>query len=801
MSLTPSGGTSATSSSSINNNNIRTDLTPINAGTIYTFTPCQFLIAGLTGPGNGGTAQMAAGDTLLATDSVPTGNFVTRTPYNFSLSGSGCVNKAYTMTISGPAASDYVFVSSGNQGLSGTLSAGGSITPQIKFTPSVGGRRIAALAINDGCSTTNYVLYSFGARPELAFRVGNQLIDSTSGVFGGQTTCIAESPLTYTLDVLNVGGVPTNINGFALYQIDTTYAQGHSPYPFIRDGSGRIVPATDYIITAQPFVLPASSNPPLAFPIVVPTTGSKLYITFLPTTPGKRSVQLYIKTDAQNIAVADTGGIMRQGWMRFGLFGRGVGSILSDNLTQGRPHAVTFPTTRIGESSDGKLIVFNAGQCQMRISRKSLDVVNGDVDEFSIVGLPSHSIDQVTGDALIAPGATDTLLVRFTPHQLGSRRASVRLVTNDSTVIVPGITERGSYYADLFGTGKADLYANDVDFGTALIGGAGSDLIHRNVHLKNTLNGPIIITKVLFEGTDIAEFTKETTPLWPKLPIFLNGGDELDLGVIFGPVAGGQVGSRSATLKMITANGDAIISHLTGIAGTRTVTVTPTSINFGTVTAGKLLRRTITITSTGTMPLTLQGLLMSPGSNFTMGSLPRLVLAPGQTEYLEVTYAPQSSGSETATLTVGSNSTGGPVQVSLAATAVKTKRVDVDPSQTALGGTNDNVGTAGRPGSVEQLNLSGVTGEEVAAGMRLWQSVPNPARDQVEIRYSIAKGADVALELYDAAGRLVKVLDAGMHGAGEQRVMVDVRELASGVYHYRLTANGVSVSKTMTVAR
>jgi hypothetical protein len=799
ISCTPSGGSSATASSVSNDNNIRLDLTPINSGTIYAFTPCQFTITGLTGQVNGGTAQMVAGDTLLAKDTVATGNFVVRTPYTFSLSGAGCSNKAYTMTISGPAAADYTFVQSGNQALSGSLNAGESITPQIKFTPSIGGRRMATLTLNDGCSSINYLLYSFGARPELQFRVGNAILDTNSGLFGGQTTCVAESPLTIPIDVINSGGAPVHITGFEMYSVDTAYAQGRPAYPYIRNANGSIAGSNEYYITTQPFVTPTSANPPTVVPINVPVGGTTIYVTFLPTLPGKRSAQLYIKTDALNLAATDTGGVLQQGWLRVGLFARGVGSILSDNSSQGRPHALIFPTVRIGDSADANLIIANSGQCPLRISRKMLDVVTGDVNEFTIVGMPSKTIDPVTNDALIPSGTSDTVKVRFKPLQLGSRRASIRLLTNDSTMYVPGITERGVYYADLFGSGKADLYANDVDFGSALIGGTGVDLVHKGVRLKNTQNGPIIITKVFLDGTDVADFTQETTPQWPKAPIFLNGGDEIDLGIVFGP-ATGQPGARTATLKMITANNDTIVSHLSGIAGTRTIVVNPTSVNFA-VSSGKFFRRTVTITNTGTLPLTIKDATIAPaGTQFSMSPLARKVLDPGQTEYIEITFAPNGGNSETAQLTINSNASNGAGAVTLNGVAYKAHGVINDPSQTVYGGNNGDAGTIGMLDG-DNLSLSGVAGEDAVNGMRLWQSVPNPARDEVEIRYSLAKGADVSLELYDATGRLVKVLDGGMRGVGEQRVVVDVRDLASGVYHYRLTANGTSLSKSMTIAR
>ena len=132
----------------------------------------------------------------------------------------------------------------------------------------------------------------------------------------------------------------------------------------------------------------------------------------------------------------------------------------------------------------------------------------------------------------------------------------------------------------------------------------------------------------------------------------------------------------------------------------------------------------------------------------------------------------------------------------LTGVATKTKLVIDDPSVTAVKG-----GDNGTLAPVEHLSLSGVNGEDLATGLQLLQSVPNPARDQVEIRYMLASGGDVRLELYDGSGRLVRVLDAGHRQAGETRVMVDVRELASGTYHYRLSAGSSTVGRTMTIAR
>jgi hypothetical protein len=79
--------------------------------------------------------------------------------------------------------------------------------------------------------------------------------------------------------------------------------------------------------------------------------------------------------------------------------------------------------------------------------------------------------------------------------------------------------------------------------------------------------------------------------------------------------------------------------------------------------------------------------------------------------------------------------------------------------------------------------------------------MPNPASGEVAISYSLSSRGQVALELYDASGKAVRQLAAGVEESGEHVVRVDVSGLSSGVYHYRLTANGTTLSRDMTVVR
>jgi hypothetical protein len=751
----------------------------------------------LTGiPAQGGTATMTSGDTLMAGKLVTIGYPQNFTPFTASNINTGSLPAAdVTYTITG-GNGQYTI----NPG-SASIAAGGSNTPAITFNPfyTSAGPQSATLTVTADGESHDFILYAT-AVPVLANFFANQTpLDSTSSFYTNTTGCIGVQPLTVPIDIENPGSVPVMISGVEVYKMDTTFSQGTPSYPLSRTPNGKVIPFTDYIVTTTPAVAPIPANPAVNYPITInPGNIARIYLTFISQRVNKRFARIFIRTDAVNFGAADTGGVYRPGLLRMDLYGRGAGGRLSSDAGGGLPRTVPFAVTKIGDSVDAPLVLYNSGQCDLRIALSSLTITAGDVEEFSIVRVPQTHVDNVNHDIVLPPGVSDSVICRFKPRQMGSRRAGFRLVTNDSAVIIPGITEQGVYYVDLYGNGKADLYASDVDFGMALIGGGPSEHIHRSVHLKNTINGTIVITKFVLEGPDTADIKAETNPAWPNLPLILNGGDELDLGVVFGPLAGGPLGARNATLKLITSNGDTIIAHLGGIAATRVVSVTPIVMNFGPVTAGKQIRRTVTITNTGMMSLTLAPPLLSPGSDFVVGSLPRLTLVPGQTEYLEVTYVPQTPGGSNATLTIASNATNGALQITLNGTALKTKLVDTDPSQTVAVKHGDD---RDRAGMADAANTSGVAVDESVAGVRLWQSVPNPANDEVEIRYTLDRATVASLELYDAAGRMVRLVDGGDRGAGEHRVTVDVRELPSGTYHYRLIANGASITRTMTIVR
>jgi hypothetical protein len=130
------------------------------------------------------------------------------------------------------------------------------------------------------------------------------------------------------------------------------------------------------------------------------------------------------------------------------------------------------------------------------------------------------------------------------------------------------------------------------------------------------------------------------------------------------------------------------------------------------------------------------------------------------------------------------------------------------------------------PGNVVVTSV-GENRTEVPTRFVLEQSYPNPANPTTRISYTIGRvvapsvsegragtdnasgagsglqvaGSRVRLTVYDILGREVAVLVDGVQAPGRHEVVFDARNLASGVYVYRLTAGAFSASRTLTIVK
>lgn len=86
-------------------------------------------------------------------------------------------------------------------------------------------------------------------------------------------------------------------------------------------------------------------------------------------------------------------------------------------------------------------------------------------------------------------------------------------------------------------------------------------------------------------------------------------------------------------------------------------------------------------------------------------------------------------------------------------------------------------------------------------GITLDENRPNPFSASTSITFSIQESGTVRLSVYDLYGRLMKEIINGRRNAGRYTHTFSASELPSGVYLYRLEANGQTLTRRMSVIK
>jgi len=115
-----------------------------------------------------------------------------------------------------------------------------------------------------------------------------------------------------------------------------------------------------------------------------------------------------------------------------------------------------------------------------------------------------------------------------------------------------------------------------------------------------------------------------------------------------------------------------------------------------------------------------------------------------------------------------------------------------------------------RPLGVEPQGKQLVTWGEVKQ-TELYQNYPNPFNPETWIPYQLSEDTDVTISIYDATGRVVRILSLGRRQAGfyttRERAAYwngesdNGEPAASGLYFYTMEADGSTDIKKMAITR
>jgi hypothetical protein len=132
-----------------------------------------------------------------------------------------------------------------------------------------------------------------------------------------------------------------------------------------------------------------------------------------------------------------------------------------------------------------------------------------------------------------------------------------------------------------------------------------------------------------------------------------------DNGAAFSVVISNAVGSATSAAAILT------------VAPATTILLNPnvSNLNFGNVNLSSSGSQNVTLTNAGNSNVTISQVMVS-GAGFNAGGAAGLILSPGQSTAVNVTFTPSTSGAASGSVIVSSNATNSPATIGLTGTGV-----------------------------------------------------------------------------------------------------------------------------------
>jgi hypothetical protein len=199
---------------------------------------------------------------------------------------------------------------------------------------------------------------------------------------------------------------------------------------------------------------------------------------------------------------------------------------------------------------------------------------------------------------------------------------------------------------------------------------------NQNLTLSNNSTAAVSVSAVAVTGTG---FTRSAM----TLPLTLQPGQSSVLALTFAPQA---AGAASGSLNITSNASNSSVSVALSGTGTTpttpptqgTLTVSATSLAFGSVVDGSSLAKTVTLSNSSSASVTVSA-ISAAGTGFTESNpaLP-LTLATGKTATVTVTFAPPAAASDSGNLQITSNATDASVAIALSGTGTAPAQHSVD---------------------------------------------------------------------------------------------------------------------------
>jgi hypothetical protein len=654
---------------------------------------------GLTGTG----AAPLAGTTAASLTFNPQNAGSTSSAQTFTLNNTG--NLALTISNIG-----FTGANPGDFGqtntCAGSVSAGGSCTISVTFTPTTSGSRAASLNITDNNnnvagSQQSVSLTGTGNAPTASTTAANltftsQNLNTTStaqtftlnntgnvtlsitgvgftganpGDFGETNTCggsVAAGgncTVSVTFTPTATGSRTATLN---ITDNNNNVAGSQQSVSLTGTGSGATVglnPATlNYAIQPQ-----GTASAPQG--VTLTNTGNA-NLTFTSITVTGTNAGDFGQTNTCVSPIAPNGTCtITVTFTPGGILSRTASLSIADNAS-GSPQSVTltgtgsapiagattsslnFSSQNLGSTSTAQTFTLNnSGNATLTIS--SIGFTGANPGDFGTTNTCAGSV---------AASSSCTISVTFTPTAPGNRTASLIITDNSNNAAgsQQSVSVSGTGSAPIAGVGTGSLTFVSQTLNTTSSSQA--------VTLNNTGNVALTISSIGFTGANPADFGQTNTCAGS-----VAANSSCTINVTFTPTA---IGSRAATLSITDNSGNVAGSQqsvtLTGTGTSPIVSLSATSLNFASQTVGTTSTpaQSVTLTNTGNVNLTITSVSVTganPG-DFAQTNTCVSPITPNGTCSFSVTFTPTAILSRAASISIADNAPGTPQLITLTGT-------------------------------------------------------------------------------------------------------------------------------------
>ncbi len=342
------------------------------------------------------------------------------------------------------------------------------------------------------------------------------------------------------------------------------------------------------------------------------------------------------------------------------------------------PASLAFGSAQTGSSVTLADSLTNTGASSVTISQATATGTG-----FSISGL---SVPLV-----LKPGASVSFSAVFAPQSAASASGGITVVSNASNSTV-NVSLSGT------GTAPGQLTANPASlaFGSAQTGSS----VTLTDSLTNTGGSSVTISQATATGTGFSISGLNA-------PLVLNPGASVTFSAVFAPQSAASLSGGIAVVSNASNSTLNVSLSGTGTAPGQ-LTLAPTALSFGNATVGTSVSQASSLSAAGASVTVSSASLSSAEFSLTGISLP-VTIAAGQSVPVTMTFSPQTSGSASGVLSVGSNASNTATQ--------SLSGVGVAPTQhsVSLSWTDTNSGISGY--NVYRGNASGGPYTEINSGL------------------------------------------------------------------------------------